>query len=148
MVQNDKKISLSCSISQGWYIIWFSFMILMFKMIIPAAVFFSFFSKLWFSKLLGRYKVKNNLKWQKIMLFSISQETDIIWSSFVGHKCKMIISPGVFFLIFFKILIFWVVRRAKRWKWPKMTKSSVVCTLYLRDHTSYDLELWCTCVKG
>ena len=31
-------------------------------------------------------------------------------------------------------------------KWPKMTKNSVCCALYLRIHTSYDLYLWYTCV--
>ena len=40
----------------------------------------------------------------------ISQVPYII-SLFVVHKCKMIISQGVF--IFFKILILWVVRRVK-----------------------------------
>ena len=40
----------------------------------------------------------------------ISQAPYIIFL-FVVHKCKMIISPGVF--IFFKILILWVVRTVK-----------------------------------
>ena len=66
--------------------------------------------------------------------------------------CK-IISPGIFFF-FFEILIFWVVRRVQgqkmteMTKWPKMTKNFVLCNLYLRNHASYDLDLWCTCVKG
>ena len=72
----------------------------------------------------------------------------IIWSLFVVHMCKRIISPGFFFYYhyyFLKVLIFWVVRRVKGQKWPKMTKNSVLCTLYLRNHTSYDLDLWYTC---
>ena len=28
-----------------------------------------------------------------------------------------------------------------------MTKNSVCCTPYLRNHTSYDCHLWCKCVK-
>ena len=55
---------------------------------------------------------KNGPKWEKILLSLISQETYIIWLSFIWHKCKMIISAG----FFFKILIFWVVRRVKRQK--------------------------------
>ena len=42
----------------------------------------------------------------------IYQELYIIWLSFIVNLCRMIISPGVFFL-FSKILIFWVVREAK-----------------------------------
>ena len=64
MVQNDKKLCLLCSISQESYIIWFSFMALMFKMIIPPGVFF-IFSKFWFSGLLGGKRAKNGPKWQK-----------------------------------------------------------------------------------
>ena len=40
------------------------------------------------------------------------------------HLCKMMISPGVFF-IFFKILIFWIVKGLKGQKRSKMTKTSV-----------------------
>ena len=49
-----------------------------------------------------------------------------LWLSFAVHKCKIIISPGIF--LFFKILIFWVVRWAKGQKRPKMTKKS--CPLH------------------
>ena len=52
MVQNDKKICLSHSISQEPYIIWLSFTVHMCKMIISPRVFFSF-SKFWFFGLLG-----------------------------------------------------------------------------------------------
>ena len=85
------------------------------------------------------------------------------------YTCKMIISAD-FCFIFFKILIFWVVRVIKRqkncpkWqkilsvilhisgtihhmiviyggggkKWSKMTRNSVCCISYLRNHTSCD----------
>ena len=42
MVQNDKKVCLSCFISQETYIIWFLFMAHMYKMIISRAAFFHF----------------------------------------------------------------------------------------------------------
>ena len=42
---------------------------------------------------------------------------------FVMHKCKTIISPDFFH--FFKILIFWVVRRVKGQKLTQNDKSSV-----------------------
>ena len=41
-------------------------------------------------------------------------------SSLVVHKCKMIISPGVFHLV--KILIFWVIRRVKVQKMAQNVK--------------------------
>ena len=105
-----RKNCLPCNISQKTYIIWFSFMVHMCKMIISKGI-FKIFSKFWFSRLLGGKRAKNSPKWQKILSVtpSISQEPYIIWLSFMLHLCKMIISLGNFF-IFFKILIFWVVR--------------------------------------
>ena len=96
-------------------------MLLMFKMIIPPCVFF-IFSKFWFSRLLGGQQIAQNDK-KFCLSCSIYQEPYVIWSLFLVCKCKMIISPGVFFFYFFKILIFWVVRRVKGQKWPKMTKN-------------------------
>ena len=97
--------------------------------------------------------VVNGVKGQKMaqnekklcLLHPISQEPYIIWSSFVVCKCKMIIS---FFLNFFKTLNFQVLGGSKGKKWPKMTKNSVCRALYLRNHTSYDLHLWYSCVIG
>ena len=76
----------------------------------------------------------------------ISQEPCIIWLSFMGHMCKMIMSVGVF-LILSKLLIFLVVTGWKGKKWSKMTYNSVCHAWYLRDHTSYDCHLCYTCVK-
>ena len=50
MVQNEKKICLSCSISQETCIIWFSFMVHLCKMVISTGTFF-IFSEFWFSGL-------------------------------------------------------------------------------------------------
>ena len=65
-------------------------------------VFVSFFSKFGFSGLLGGEvwkgkKWKNGSKWEKILPCSISQESYIIWFSFMLLIFKMIIPPGVFF---------------------------------------------------
>ena len=60
------------------------------------------------------------------------------------QMCKMIISSGVFFNV--KILIFQVVKGLKCKECPKMLKISVCHTLCLRNHTSYDLHLWYTCM--
>ena len=58
MVQNDKKLCLSCSISQERYIIWLSLMVQMCKMIISPGVFFNV-------KILI-FKVVKGLKGQKV----------------------------------------------------------------------------------
>ena len=59
-----KKFCLVHFISQEPYIIWFSFMVLMCKMILPPQIFF-ILSKFWFSELLGGKRV-NSPKWQNI----------------------------------------------------------------------------------
>ena len=93
-------------------------------------------------------RAENGPKWQKIcLLHSISQEPYIIWLSFVVDKCKMIISPGTFF-IFSKFWFFVLLGGWKGKKRPKMTRNSVRRTLYLRNHTSYDLHSLYTCEKG
>ena len=71
----------------------------------------------------------------------ISQERYIIWSSFVVHNCKMIITSGVFF-IFSKVWFLGLLVGSKGKRWSKMIKNSVFCTLYLSNHTWYDLDLW------
>ena len=60
-----KRFCLSHFISQEPYILWFSFMVCMCKMI-SSGVFFIFL-KFWFSGLLGGKRVKNCPKWQKIL---------------------------------------------------------------------------------
>ena len=66
MVQNEKNLCLSCSISQESYIILFLFMVLMCKMIISPGALFHFFKTLIFWVVRG-VKRKNSPKWQKIM---------------------------------------------------------------------------------
>ena len=115
-------------------------------MIYPGFLFL--FSKFWFFwvvRLVKRQKMTRKDK-KLCPLCLISQEPYIIWSAFMVHLCKM---------MFFKILIFWVVRgrgwggeegwRAKNG--PKWQKNSVCITPYLRNHTLYDCGFWHTCVK-
>ena len=86
VVQNDTKFCLSRSLSQEPYIIWFdfqSFMVHMCKMI-SSDIFLSF----------KNYDNGKNFN----LPCSISQEPYIMWSLFVAHKCKMTVSPGVFFI--------------------------------------------------
>ena len=64
---------------------------------------------------MGGKRAKNSPKWKiKLHLSCIlSQEQCSIWSWFLVHLCKLIISPGVFPFHFFKVFIFWVFRVLK-----------------------------------
>ena len=142
MTQNDKKFCLLHSIPQEPYIIWLSFMIHTHLQNddIFRCFFFHFLKILisWFHRRVKGQKIVQNDK-KFCLLCSISQEPCIIWLPFMVQMCKMIISPGVFFNC--KILIFWVVRGLKGQEMAKMTKISVCCNLYFRNHISYDLHL-------
>ena len=90
----------------------------------------------------GQKTVKND---KKICLSHfISQEPYIIWLPFMVQICKIMMSPSVFFNV--KILMFQVVRGWKGQKKPKTLKISFCCTLYFRNHISYCLYLWYTCL--
>ena len=96
--------------------------------------------KFWFSGLLVGKRVNIAQNDKKFYLSrSISQEPCIIWSSFVVHKCKVIISSGVFFLFFqnFGFLSCWEGQRAKHG--PKMTKN---CPLHFVSKEPYILWSW------
>ena len=97
IVQDEKKLCLLHSISQETYIIWFSFMVHMCKMIMSVGIFL-IFSKFLFSGLsvVSGQKITQN---DKKLLCLISQEPYIIWSSFMVHMCNRIISP-----VFFKYI--------------------------------------------
>ena len=157
--------------SQELYIIWLLFMVHMCKMIIFLGI-FSFFQNYVF---LGRYwevkggkTVQNNkkihfwvVKQQKMAqndkmfcLLCLVSGIIIIWSLFMIHTCKQVISLGIFysvclyrrnhtsedcnfwytwvkwwylqhFFYSFKILIFWIFREVKGQKWPKITNFSL-----------------------
>ena len=99
-------------------------------------VFFHFFKILIFRVVSGVKEQKLTQNDKKSWLWrSISQEPYIMWFSFMVHMCNMIISPGVFFENF-DFPVCYVCKRAKT---SRIT--------YLKNHTSYDLHLWYTCVK-
>ena len=112
MVQNEKK-SVCCTLYLRNHTSWF-----LCKIIISPGVFY-IFSKSWFFGLLGVSKMAHNDK-KLCPLLVISQEPYIIWSWSMVHKCKRIISLGVFY-IFSKFF----------------TKNYVCCTTYLSKHTSF-----------
>ena len=61
-----------------------------------------------------------------------------------GCKCVKL-----YLQVFFSMLKFWFSRLSSGWKgkkWPKMLKISVYCTLYFRNHISYDPHFWYTCM--
>ena len=71
-------------------------------------MFFSFFQNFHFLGCEEGHETKTGTKWEEILSVSHSmpQEPSIIWPSLMVHMCKRIIYPGVFFFIFFQILIF------------------------------------------
>ena len=52
-----------------------------------------------------------------------------------------------FFYIFFQVLIFGVISRAKEHKMAWNDKNYLCCNLYLSKHTSYDCAFCCTSLK-
>ena len=140
MVQYDKTFCPSHPISYDCHL-WYTFV----KCLISSYTFIIIFSKFWFfwvhRVVKERKTVQNDKKF--CLSCSISQEPYIIWLSFMVQMYKIKTSPGVF--LNFKILIFLVVRGLKWQTCPKMTKISICCTLYFRNHVSYDLHLWYTC---
>ena len=106
-------------------------------------MFFSFFQNFDFLGPWGSKRVKNGPERQKILSVRLHISAALHHMIVIFHW----ISPGVF--CFFSILKLWFFglsggRKGK--KWPKMTKSSVYCTLYFRNHISYDLHLWYICM--
>ena len=103
---------------------------------------FFIFLKIFIFWVVSGVKRQKTVKNDKKFCFSrsVSQDSYIIWLSFMVHMCKVVISPGLFFIFsnfwffiwlsfmvhmckngniskclfhFFKILIFWVVRGVK-----------------------------------
>ena len=119
------------------YLVVFSFIIII-----------SFFSKLRFFRLLMGKKAKmaqNNQKKSVCCPSYLRNHTS--WFSFMVLMRKRIISHEVFF-IFSKFWFSRLLGRKRAKNSPKNLKSSTWCPQYPRNHTSYDLHLWYTCVKG
>ena len=120
--QNDKKLSWSCSISQEPYILWL-FMVHMCKMIIYPGVWFSFF-QISICCVGRRGDGKKQSKMTKNTVHPtpyLRNYIYIIWSSFMVHIRKRIISPSIFFIS--KYLFLWSLGSLNSKKWSKMTKN-------------------------
>ena len=88
----------------GTVSMWSWFLVQLCKMMISPGVFFIFYETLIFWVVKGQ-KIVQNEKWQLHLSRAISQQQYSIWSWFLVHLCKMMISPGVFF-IFLKFSFF------------------------------------------
>ena len=132
MVWNDNKFCLLHFISQEPYIMWLSFMVHIFAIIISSLVLF-IFPKIWFSGCTGCKRAKNGPEWQKIVFFApyLRNHTSYLWFSFMVKMCTMIISPGVFFN--FKILIIWFVRGLKGQKMAQNNKKFCLSHLIFQE---------------
>ena len=140
MVRNDKKFCPLHSISPEPYIIWLSFMVLIYKMITSSGVFL-ISSKFWILVHRRGKGAKHGPEWQKIMSLTchISEtiyHMNVIYGTNV--MCKMIISPGVF--CNFNILIFRVVRGLKGQKMAQNNKN--FCLSHLIFQELY--IIWCS----
>ena len=123
MFQSDKKFCPSCSISQEPYIIWFSFMVHMCKMIISSGILF-IFSKFWFFWVVRGVKSQKTVQNDSKFCLShfICQEPYIMIVIHGAHVQNDNISRRFFH--FFKIFIFGVVRGLKE---QKMVQNGKFC---------------------
>ena len=139
MIQNDKKFCPSRSISQEPYIIWFSCMVHVCKIVISPGVFFILPKFLFFRWVNRKNRDQNDKKF--CPLRSISQEPYIIYGANIQND-----NISRHFVHFFKILIFWVVR----WGVQKMvqndTKFCPSCSISQESYW-HDCYLWYTCVN-
>ena len=167
MAQNHKKLCLLRSIYQEPYVIWFSCMVHICKMIISPSVFSIFFQEFDFSGCCsGGKSAKKGPKWQEILfvLFFMCKlqpplkKVTPLSPSNPSLKVEVQSRPP-----------FWkfgwrfnplppaekgagvgctiCVAGQKGIKWSKMTKYYIRFAPYLRNHTLYDCHLWCTYVK-
>ena len=129
MAQNYKILSVVFYISRTVHHIWLSIMIHICKVIISPDICFHFFKKIFFLlvRRIKRQKMAQNYKILSVV-FYISRTVHHIWLSIMIHICKMIISPGIFF-IFSKILFFCLLGGSKGKKWPKILKNCPPCLI-------------------
>ena len=104
--------------------------------------FFSFFKILKF-QIVGSVKGQKMAQNEKKVCLScfISQESFIIWSSFMIHMCNRIIYTGLCY-IYSRFLFLGSIVGKNDKGWPKITKIHVCYTSYLRKYTSYDHNFW------
>ena len=107
------SVRLSCTISQEPYIIKLKFLVHLCKMMIPPGVFFLI--QIFISRDVRAVKGQKIVQNEKLQLHpscTISQEQYSISSWFLVHLCKMMISPGAFFILL-RFWFFGLVRRVK-----------------------------------
>ena len=121
MTQNDKKLSLSHSISQEPYFLW----LIIYNAHLHNDIFRRFFH---FFKILI-LQIVSGVKGQRMTQTdkkfcpspSVAQEPDIMRLTFIAHMCKIIISPSICFQFFRIVIFFWSPEVLKGKKWSKMT---------------------------
>ena len=85
-----------CTYVKCWYLLSFYFFAFHFLKILI----------FWAVREVKGQKIAQNEKQQLHLSSAISQEQYSIWSWFLVYMCKMVISPGLFFIFFFKFWFF------------------------------------------
>ena len=126
------KNCLPCSISQEPYIIWLSFEVQMYRMIISWGVYLNV--KILIFQVVKGYKGQKMAQNDKnfcSLQHLIFQELYIIWSSFMVHMYVSKDNISRHFFIFFFLQNFdFQDNGMEVQKWPKMTKNSVCHSIF------------------
>ena len=132
----------SRSKSQEPYIIWWSFLVHMCKVIISQGVFF-IFSKFWFSGLLQEWKCK---KWPKMTKDSVCCVPHLRnYTSYNCHLWYTYVKDNIskYFFHFFKISIFLVVRDVRLQKLVQNNKN-LSAALHISGTVHHMIAIYCT----
>ena len=111
--------------------------------------FFFIFMKFWFIGLLGGVKEKSIVQNENN---NYNHHMSYLWNSIAYDQDFCCTFVKWWYLQAFFPFHFWYFHLSggvKGWKMTEDDKKNSVChTSYLRNHTSYVLDLWYTCVKG
>ena len=118
------------------YSMWSWFLVQLYKMMISTGVFFIVL-KFWGRGVKGK-SIAQNENNNYFCHMPYLRNSIALWSGFLVHLCKMMISPS--FFIIFDIFIFWAVRAVKEQKMAQNDKK-ISLTLYLRNCTSYNIYI-------
>ena len=119
------------------YSMWSWFLVQLYKMMISTGVFFIVL-KFWGGGVKGK-SIAQNENNNYFCHMPYLRNSIALWSGFLVHLCKMMISPS--FFIIFDIFIFWAVRAVKGQKMAQNDKK-ISLTLYLRNCTSYNIYIY------
>ena len=93
-------------------------------------------------------KIAQNEKYQLHLSHTISQEQYSLWSWFLVHLCKLMMSPVFFFYIYIYISIFWAVRGVRGQKIGQNEKCQLQPSNAIsQEQYSLWSWFWYTCVK-